>query len=120
MKYMNVPFFENCTPICSFLLGFKVGRYAAPKTPRKIFQYHKANHVGLKDAVLNFSTEFLLSSPELNIVDENWTKILNFLNTCIVDFISSKLSKSWHHLPWISPCLKRQMRKRDRMFKKAQ
>ena len=27
MKYMNVPFFENITPICSFLLGFKVGRY---------------------------------------------------------------------------------------------
>ena len=27
MKYMNVPFFENFTPICSFLLGFKVGRY---------------------------------------------------------------------------------------------
>ena len=27
MKYMNVPFFEYFTPICSFLLGFKVGRY---------------------------------------------------------------------------------------------
>ena len=27
MKYMNVPLFENFTPICSFLLGFKVGRY---------------------------------------------------------------------------------------------
>ena len=29
MKYMNVPFFENVTPICSFLLGFKVGKYAS-------------------------------------------------------------------------------------------
>ena len=76
--------------------------------------------MGLKDAVLNFSTEFLLSSPELNTVNENWTKILNFLNECMVDFIPSKMSKSRHHLPWISPCLKRQMRKRDRMFKKAQ
>ena len=38
----------------------------------------------------------------------------------MVDFIPSKMSKSRHHLPWISPCLKRQMRKRDRMFKKAQ
>ena len=27
MKCMNVPFFENFTPICSILLGFKVGRY---------------------------------------------------------------------------------------------
>ena len=33
------------------LFTFSGNPRTAPKTPRKIFQYHKANHVGLKDAV---------------------------------------------------------------------
>ena len=33
MKYMNVPFFFLFTPICSCLLGFKVGRYASWPPP---------------------------------------------------------------------------------------
>ena len=91
----------------------------APKPSRKIFQFHKADHQGLKDAVHKFSTEFLLSFPELNTVDENWSIITHFLNKCMNDFIPSKLSKGRHHLPWISPGLKRHMRKRDRLYKKA-
>ena len=91
----------------------------APKPSRKIFQFHKANQEGLSEAVRNFSTEFLASSPELSSVDENWIKILNFLNECIKDFIPSKISKNRRHLPWITPELKRHMRKRDRLFKKA-
>ena len=55
MKYMNVPFFKHFTPICSFLLGFKVGRYANPsfkciKNTVKLLQYTKMTfrylHVG--------------------------------------------------------------------------
>ena len=39
MKYMNVPFFENFTPICSFLLGFKVGRYVVMSPMGKDWYY---------------------------------------------------------------------------------
>ena len=35
------------------------------------------------------------------------------------DLIPSKMSKSRRHLPWITTDLKRKMRKRDRLFKKA-
>ena len=87
--------------------------------PRRIYQFQKADHQRLKDAVSNFSAEFLASSPETNTVDENWTKIISFLTKCMQEFVPSKLSKTRHHLPWITPSIKRQMRKRDKLFKKA-
>ena len=62
---------------------------------------------------------FLLSSPELQTVDENWKRISGFLKKCMEDLIPSKMSKSRRHLPWITTDLKRKMRKRDRLFKKA-
>ena len=45
--------------------------------------------------------------------------ISNFLNRCLSELIPSKMSKGKRHLPWITPAIKRQMRKRDRLFKKA-
>ena len=94
-----------------------------PKTgrapPRKIFQFHRADHQIIKEAVEKFSTAFLLSSPELQTVDENWKTISGFLKKCMEDMIPSKMSKSRRHLPWITTELKRNMRKRDRLFKKA-
>ena len=48
MKYMNVPFFENFTPICSFLLGFKVGRYAVLISYKQRISY-SSMELGRKD-----------------------------------------------------------------------
>eukprot|EP00057_Strongylocentrotus_purpuratus_P027069 XP_011681543.1 PREDICTED: uncharacterized protein LOC105446427 [Strongylocentrotus purpuratus] len=63
--------------------------------------------------------DFLSSSPELKSVDENWTCITSLINKCKDEFIPSKMSRARRNLPWITISLKRQMRKRDRLFKRA-
>ena len=89
------------------------------KPPRKIYQFQKADIEHLKKAAEEFSTEFLQSNPENRSVEANWNMISTFLNKCLSDFVPSKMTKSRRHLPWITPTIKRQMRKRDRLFKKA-
>ena len=87
--------------------------------PRKTYQFHKANLPELRKAVADFSEDFLSSSPETRSVDENWTCITAFINKCRDQFIPSKMSRTRRSLPWITVSLKRQMRKRDRLFKRA-
>ena len=87
--------------------------------PRKIYQFHKADLQKLRKAVAKFSMDFLSSSPELKSVDENWTCITSLINKCKDEFIPSKMSRARRNLPWITISLKRQMRKRDRLFKRA-
>ena len=90
-----------------------------PKPPRKIHLFNKADLQQLKKAADCFSTDFLQSDPEKRDVETNWTMISNFLNRCLSELIPSKMSKGKRHLPWITPAIKRQMRKTDRLFKKV-
>ena len=45
--------------------------------------------------------------------------ISNFFYRCLSELIPPKMSKGKRHLPMITLAIKRQMRKRDRLFKKA-
>ena len=62
---------------------------------------------------------FIKSSPELKSVDNNWSAISSFLKDCLASLVPSKTLKARCHLPWITCNIKRQMRKRDCLFKKA-
>ncbi len=67
----------------------------------------------------NFTQEFMNSNSERNSVDENWTNIRNCLYDIMESCVPSKMTKGRRHLPWISTNLKRKMRKRNSLYKKA-
>ena len=92
---------------------------APTKPPRKIYQFDKADPQQLSKAAEEFSNLFLQSDPEKRSVESNWSIIANFLTKLMSELVPTKMSKGRKHLPWVSISIKRQMRKRDRLFQKA-
>ena len=90
-----------------------------PKIPRKIFNYNKTNLETLQEKTKHFCEEFLASDPGKNSVNTNWTTVKDNLHQIMNSHIPFKMSKTRHSLPWIDPQIKRQMRKRDRLYVKA-
>ena len=90
-----------------------------PKPPRKIYSFQKADTNVLKQKVEEFSQIFLDSNPEKNTVNQNWETIRNSLQTIMDSTVPSKMSSTKRNLPWINNDLKRKMRKRDQLYKKA-
>ncbi|XP_048586171.1 uncharacterized protein LOC125568296 [Nematostella vectensis] len=89
-----------------------------PKAPHKIYQYHKADYDGLRSYLSTFGTDYMASFL-LRFVDENWAALFEGLKDALDKFVPHKMSKGKRHLPWVSPAIKRLMRKRDRAYKKA-
>ena len=56
---------------------------------------------------------------EKNCVDTNWEFLRDNPQVIMDSTVPSKLSKGKRHLPWITTDLKRKMRKRDALYKKA-
>ena len=50
---------------------------------------------------------------------ENYTVFIEYMEGILAINIPSKLSNSWHNLPWINRNVKRLIRKKGRCFKKA-
>ena len=103
--------------LITFNINMKPKRQIKPS--RKLYNFNKVDTDQLKQRVKQFTEEFLLSDPSRNSVDTNWSKIRDNLYDILNACVPSKWSKAKRHLPWISTNLKRQMRKRDRLYRKA-
>ena len=86
------------------------------KLPHKIYNYKKGDIDQLRFETKQFSNQFVASDPLQNPVDTYWQKIRDNLQSLLDKHIPSKLKSGKRHLPWITPDLKRKMRKRDRMY----
>ena len=89
------------------------------KLPHKIYNYKKGDIDQLRFETKQFSNQFVASDPLQNSVDTNWQKIRDNLQSLLDKHIPSKLRSGKRHLAWITPDLKRKMRKRDRMYSLA-
>ena len=81
--------------------------------------YQLANFAGLNDFISKSSSEFSESNAEANSVDQNWNSFKHSEISGISKFIPQKPPKPRNKLPWISHEIKRQIRKKDRLHKKA-
>ena len=104
--------------IVNFELNLKPHR-PATKPPHKVYIYKKANFDGLNDFITKSSYEFFASNPWENSVEQNWNTFKHAVTAGISQFIPQKSSKPKFNLPWINPQIKREMRKKDRLHKKA-
>ena len=82
------------------------------KPPHKAYIYKKANFDGLNDFISKSSSEFFASNPCGNPVEQNWNSFKHAVTTGISQFIPQKSSKPKFSLPWITPKIKREMRKK--------
>ena len=91
----------------------------ASKPPHKVYSYKKTNIEGLKSDLNDANREFFERHPEYHSVEENWSFFKDKLTTAMNKNIPHKMTKARHNLPWVTRGIKRMMRKRDRLYKKA-
>ena len=87
----------------------------AKTAPRKTF-YRKADWASFK-VYMQSGCHSFVSSYEGKSAEVLWTEFKEALNSGILKFISSKFSGYKKNLPWITQSIKREIRKRDRLYK---
>ena len=100
-----------------FHINVKASRSFKP--PNKIFDYKRADFDGLRESMSDSAENFLASAPQIFAVEDNWSLFKTTLTKAMVNYIPQIFSSMKYKLPWIHPEMKRQMREKDRLHKKA-
>jgi hypothetical protein len=90
--------------------------------PRKIYQYNKVNYEGIDESITKFAKGFYTrySTEESWNVDAMWEEFKTAMLESIDLHVPSKqISSKKQSLPWITPKIKKEIRKRNRLFEKA-
>jgi hypothetical protein len=91
-------------------------------TPRKIYQYHKADYEALTQSITDFAKTFYAkySSEDSWDVDTMWNEFVSAVQDAVDSHIPVKHIKSQkQNLAWITSTIKQEIRKRNNLFKKA-
>jgi len=91
-------------------------------TPRKIFQFHKANFEAIDEHITKFAKTFHKEYSDSSSWDVNkmWTEFREAVQAAINLHVPTKhLSSHKQHLPWITTLVKREIRKRNKLYNKA-
>ena len=86
---------------------------------RKILKYDKADWNKIRNRTKSMADQYFLRSPDELSVDINCKFIEHEIKTIIDEEIPSKVSKARVSYPWITPEVKKALRIRDRLYKKA-
>ena len=103
--------------IVHFEVNLKARR--SSQCPQRVYVYKKPDFRGLNKFIAKSSSKFFASNPCENSVEQNWNAFKYAVTTGISQFIPQKSSNPKNKLPWINPEIKREMRKKDRLYKKA-
>ena len=87
--------------------------------PRKCYIFSRANWDQLKTNISEISAEIKRLYNLGKSVHELWNRFKGDLNTAINDNIPFKMKKFKQSTPWITRNVKRKMKRKDRLFKKA-
>ena len=96
--------------------------YAKPQKlksrARKIYLYHKADLIRLKQGVCDAYNK-MISRQSHDSVDNLWSFFKDTLHKLLDDFIPCKIVKTNSNLPWVNVSVRREIRKKERFFKRA-
>ena len=93
--------------------------FYAKQRPRKCFVFSKANWDKLKTDIKDILAEIVRLYRCGSSVQKLWDTLTKDLLTAINSNIPSKLKTSKHSVPWINREVKRTLRRKARLFKKA-
>ena len=89
------------------------------KKTRKVFIHGKADLQRIKEDITMEWEDFRKSNPGNNSVERNWLKFKNLLHSVMQKWIPQRtINKKWN-LPWITPAIRRMIRKKQRCYNKA-
>jgi len=74
---------------------------------------------GLNESIAKSSSEFFASDPRENSVQHNCDAFKNAVIDGISQYVPHKSSKPKYKLPWITPTIEREMRRKVRFHRKA-
>jgi hypothetical protein len=86
---------------------------------RRILKFDKADWPNINKSVITLSTEYFNRNPNSHTVEENCKFIEEGITSIIANEVPSKLSKSKETYPWITPEVKKILKKRDRLYIQA-
>ena len=85
--------------------------------PRKVPLLSKADWPKLKSLMRDYQKKFLLEHPNRS-VEELWSDFVTALDTFSSKCIPSKIIRGKFSLPWITQNIRRQIRRRDDLYRK--
>ena len=85
---------------------------------RKVYLYHKADLISLRNFLQNAYIYFKVHASSMN-VETQWVYFKNKLFEAVHKFVPSKVLKSKSGLPWVNSKIRREIRRRERLYKKA-
>ena len=88
------------------------------KQPRRIYKWSRAEWEPMKKDTLEFVNQYLASDNE-DSVQTMYDKLLAHIKKMLKEHVPSGWSRTSNSLPWISPSIRRQCKKKQRMYNKA-
>ena len=85
---------------------------------RNVYFYDKADLAGLKRFLQNAYVNFRAHAASMN-VEAQWVYFKNKLSEAVEKFVPFTITKSKSGLPWVNSKIRREIRKRERLYKKA-
>ena len=90
------------------------------RAKRKIFIRKKADTDNIKKAMDKFQQEYFDPVNQSLGVNEKWEFIRDNLTSIMNRFVPSKMSSSRYNLPWFNSTLRKQCRKKQKLYNKAE
>ena len=88
------------------------------RVKRKIYLQNKANVDEIQRCLQDFLAEYDRETADLG-VEEKWTKFHKKILQLMDDHVPHKMTSSRYNLPWFDRTLRRQCRRKQRLYNKA-
>ena len=89
------------------------------KPRRKVYLYQKGDYESMKDAFESAKEKYFNGYPDTRSVQGNFNLISSFIQDSADKHTPSKTSRTVSSVPWITPEIKRKIRRRNKTHAKA-
>ena len=89
------------------------------KNPRRIYIYKRADTDSLKKVISDSWNKFLHTEPLQKCVEDNWKYFKDMTTTAMQHHIPTKMLSGRWNIPWLTPALRKMMRKKQRYYNRA-
>ena len=104
--------------IVSGTLKFAIHPIKKPR--RKVYRYQKGDYESMRAETLKFAKErYFIGYSDTRSVQENFNLITSFIQESADKHIPSKTSLSVSSVPWITPEIRRKIRRKNATYAKA-
>ena len=86
--------------------------------PHTVYMLSNANQGKMKEDAKLFASSFISQIDQFT-VDENWTKFKDHTTSSVKFHVPSKIASRRQHLPCLTPGLKRNTRRKHKMYRRA-